>query len=216
VQKLVQGIHTFQRDVFKAHRELFEHLAREQHPEALFITCSDSRINPNLLTQTAPGELFILRSAGNIVPPADAPVSGEAATIEYAVAVLGVHDIIVCGHSQCGAVQTMLDPSKLEGLPVLREWLRHADETTTIVRDNYGHLHGDALITAAVEENVLVQIGHVRQLPVVAKALAEGRLKLHAWVYKFETGEVFAYDPRDGQYSRLTAQAPMGGPGQTI
>jgi len=216
VQKLVHGIHTFQQEVFESHRALFEGLAREQHPEALFITCSDSRISPNLLTQTAPGELFILRNAGNIVPPHGAPSNGEAATIEYAVQVLGVRDIIVCGHSKCGAVLKVIEPTRLESLPLLREWLQHADKTAKIVHDNYAHLEGEARLTAAIEENVLVQLEHVRSLPMVAAAIEEGRLKLHAWVYKIETGEVFSYDPREGQYSRLSAPSPAGPGGRTI
>jgi carbonic anhydrase len=216
VQKLVQGIHTFQQEVFEAHRALFERLAGGQKPEALFITCSDSRINPALLTQTSPGELFILRNAGNIVPPHGASSNGEAATIEYAVSVLGVTDLIVCGHSGCGAVQALFDPALLERLPSMRDWLRHADATCRIVHDNYGHLEGDLRLTAAIEENVLVQLEHVRTLPSVASALAGRRLKLHAWVYKIETGEVFAYDPADGQYSRLTTSTPVLGIGRTI
>ena len=110
MQKLIQGLHRFQRDLFGSQRELFERLAQGQHPEVLFITCSDSRINPNLLTQTQPGELFILRNAGNIVPPYGAVQGGEAATIEFAVAGLGVKDIIVCGHSHCGAMKGLLAP----------------------------------------------------------------------------------------------------------
>ncbi len=217
MQKLVEGIHTFQQEIFVQHRELFERLAGGgQSPETLFITCSDSRINPNLLTQTAPGELFILRNAGNIVPPAGATSNGEAATIEYAVQVLGVRDIIVCGHSRCGAIRALLEPASLADLPEMREWLGHAAKTARIIRDNYGQLEGEALLSAAIEENVLVQLEHVRTLPVVATAVAAGRLKLHAWVYKIETGQVFSYDPRDGQYTQLSAQAPGPAIGPSI
>ena len=117
MQKLVQGIHHFQRNIFSSQRELFERLAVGQNPDALFITCSDSRINPNLITQTEPGELFIVRNAGNIVPPYGASEGGEAAAIEFAVVGLGVKDIIICGHSQCGAMKGLLDPKSLDGLP---------------------------------------------------------------------------------------------------
>ena len=110
MQKLIHGLHHFQTALFGSQRELFERLAEGQSPEVLFITCSDSRINPNLLTQTEPGELFILRNAGNIVPPYGAVQGGEAATIEFAVAGLGVKDIIVCGHSHCGAMKGLLEP----------------------------------------------------------------------------------------------------------
>ena len=208
MQKLIQGLHQFQANVFSSQRELFERLAQGQTPDALFITCSDSRINPNLITQTEPGDLFILRNAGNIIPPAGAANGGEGATIEYAVAVLGVKDIILCGHSHCGAMAGLLDPDGLAELPMVRSWLSHAEATRRIVKENYGHLSGPALLTATVEENVLVQLENLRTHPAVAAALSGGRLSLHGWVYKIETGEVFAYDPRDGQFQPLAAEVP--------
>jgi hypothetical protein len=110
MQKLITGVHDFQNRVFDKHRELFERLSQGQNPEALFITCSDSRINPNMITQTEPGDLFILRNAGNIVPPFGATNGGEAGTIEFAVSALGVRDIIVCGHSLCGAMKGHIRP----------------------------------------------------------------------------------------------------------
>lgn len=213
MQKLVQGIHKFQKNVFSSRKELFERLAHGQNPEALFITCSDSRINPNLLTQTEPGDVFILRNAGNIVPPHGAPNSGEAATIEFAVSALGVRDIIVCGHSHCGAVECLLDPTPLKNLPAMAEWLSHAEKTTRIVRENYTHLSGDALLTATVEENVLVQLENLRSLPPVAAKLATGELHLHGWVYKLETGEVFTYDSAQGQFVSLS-NIPFRGTGR--
>ena len=204
MQKLVQGIHKFQKDVFGSRKELFERLAFGQSPEALFITCSDSRINPNLLTQTEPGELFIIRNAGNIIPPHDSGDVGEEATIEFAVKGLGVRDIIVCGHSHCGAVHGLLKPDSVADLPAMRSWLRHAEKTAQIMRENYPHLEGEALLTATVEENVLVQLEHLRNLPAVAEKVTRGELALHAWVYKIETGEVFAYDSAEGQYVPLS------------
>ena len=117
MQRLVDGVQRFQTNVFSAQRHLFERLAEGQNPLALFITCSDSRINPNLITQTEPGELFILRNAGNIVPPYGASRGGEEGSIEYAVSVLGVEDIIVCGHSHCGAMSALLDPAPRAHVP---------------------------------------------------------------------------------------------------
>lgn len=204
MQKLVEGIHQFQQDSFRPMQDMFEQLARGQKPETLFITCSDSRIVPNLLTQTHPGDLFILRNAGNLVPPHGAGGGGgEAATIEFAVAGLGVRDIIVCGHSHCGAMKGLLHPEQLETLPAMAAWLTHAETTARIVRDNYGHLEGDKLLTATTEENVLVQLEHLRTLPAVASRLVKGDLHLHGWVYKIETGEVFAFDPASGQFVPL-------------
>lgn len=195
MRNLIQGIHDFQNNVFSSKRAFFERLAKGQSPETLFITCADSRINPNLITQTQPGELFIMRNAGNIIPPHGPHSTGEAATIEYAISMLNVRDVIVCGHTYCGAMSALLEPSTVEGHPAITSWLAHAEQTRKIIKDNYKHLEGDELLTAAVEENVLVQLEHVRTLPSVAKALEAGKVRLHGWVYKLETGEVFAFDP---------------------
>ena len=200
MQKLIQGVHRFQNEDFRPLQGLFEQLSKGQNPETLFITCSDSRIDPNMLTRSQPGELFILRNAGNIVPPHGAANGGEAATIEYAVAGLGVKDIIICGHSHCGAMQGLLQPEMISQLPAVSSWLSNAETTRRIVHDNYKHLHGDQLVTATVEENVLVQLENLRTLPAVASRLVKGDLHLHGWVYKIETGEVFAYDSTSGQF----------------
>lgn len=205
MQKLVEGIHQFQQDSFRPMQGLFEELARGQNPDTLFITCSDSRVVPNLVTQTNPGDLFILRNAGNLVPPHGTGDGGEAATIEFAVAGLGVRDIIICGHSHCGAMEGLLHPDTLEGLPSMAAWLRHAEPTARILRENYAHLEGAPLLTAATEENVLVQLENLRTLPSVAARLTKGDLHLHGWVYKIETGEVFAFDPPSGQFAPLAA-----------
>jgi carbonic anhydrase len=204
MQKLVEGIHRFQQEIFAAQQRLFQRLADGQHPQALFITCSDSRIDPNLLTQTEPGELFILRNAGNIVPPYGPQCGGEAATIEYAVSVLGVRDIVVCGHSHCGAMSGLLHPEQVAELPAVRSWLAHAEATARIMKENYQHLtEPRALLTATVEENVLVQLENLRTHPCVLAAMSRRELKVHGWVYKFEAGQVFAYDPGVGQFERL-------------
>src|SRR6478736_4743690 len=130
MRKIIEGVREFQATVFREQRELFEALSRKpQNPLAMFITCSDSRINPNLITQTEPGDLFLLRNAGNIIPPSGAGNGGEGATIEYAVGVLGVQHIIVCGHSQCGAMQALLRPNAVDDLPAVAEWFRHAEAT---------------------------------------------------------------------------------------
>jgi carbonic anhydrase len=208
MQKLVEGVHLFQKDVFGTQREFFQRLAVGQNPIALFITCSDSRISPNLLTQTDPGDLFILRNAGNIVPAYSATSpGGEAATIEFAVSALGVQDIILCGHSHCGAMKGLLEPDSLGSLPAVRAWLTHAECTRRIMTEKYAHLSGAALLTATVEENVLVQLENLRTHPAVAAGLAQQRVRLHGWVYKLETGEVFAFDPSEGQFLPLTGQA---------
>jgi carbonic anhydrase len=201
MQKLLEGIHQFQTTIFRPQRELFERLAKGQSPDTLFITCADSRINPNLITQTEPGELFILRNAGNLIPPYGTSAGGEVATIEYAVAVLKVKDIIVCGHSHCGAMNALLAPRALQDLPAVSAWLTHAEATRRIIKEKYPDPSGDGdLLTLTAEENVLVQLENLRTHPAVAVGLAKGELKLHAWMYKIPTGEVFAYDPHRQQY----------------
>lgn len=206
MKKLITGIHHFQSQVFESHRELFERLSKGQSPESLFITCSDSRINPNLITQTNPGDLFILRNAGNIIPPFGAANGGEGGTIEFAVAALGVTDIIICGHSHCGAVKGLLKPEQLKDLPAVAAWLSHAQATTRIMKENYADqgLSEDELINVAVQENVLVQIENLKTHPSVAARLARGEINLHAWTYKIETGEVFAYNQQSGQFAPLS------------
>jgi carbonic anhydrase len=204
MQRLVEGIHKFQKDVFCSQERFFQRLADGQQPLALFITCSDSRIDPNMLTQTKPGELFIMRNAGNIVPPYNSASSGEAATIEYAVAVLGVQDIVICGHSHCGAMNALLHPEQTASLPAVRTWLAHAEATARIMKENYSHLEDEETrLTATVEENVLVQLENLRTHPTVLAAMGRKQIQLHGWVYKFETGQVFVYDAEHGQFESV-------------
>ncbi len=207
--KLITGLHHFQSEIFLSHKELFERLAQGQTPDALFITCSDSRINPNLITQTSPGDLFILRNAGNIIPPYGAANGGEGATIEFAVAGLGVQDIIVCGHSLCGAMKGLLNPEELRDMPTVAAWLSHAEATRRIVKENYTDLNDEQLLNVAMQENVLVQLDNLRTHPAVSVRLSRGELNLHGWTYKIETGEVFSYQPGEGQFLPLTEVAQV-------
>lgn len=200
MQRLIQGIHQFRQSSFRSLHDLFEQLAKGQHPDTLFITCSDSRIDPNLLTKSRPGDLFILRNAGNIIPPHGAGGGGEAATVEFATALLRIKDLVICGHYHCGAMKALLQPEMVAALPDVTAWLRHAETTRRIVRENYGHLNGEPLEAATVEENVLVQLENLQTLPAVASRLRRGDLHLHGWVYRIETGEVSAYDAGDGQF----------------
>lgn len=217
MQKLVTGIHLFQNHVFSSQQELFARLSRGQHPLALFITCSDSRICPNLMTQTKPGELFILRVAGNIIPPYGAVQGGEAATIEYAVSVLNVQDIVVCGHSLCGAMGALIDGQNLDQLPAVKAYLQHAESTRRILHENYADVvDPDKRLMLAIEENVLVQLENLRTHPAVAAALARKKLNLHGWVYKFQTGRVFAYSAEHEQFVPIEEIQLPSTNGQTI
>lgn len=216
MRKLVRGLHHFQTQVFTSQKELFDRLSKGQTPDALFITCSDSRINPNLITQTEPGELFILRNAGNIVPAFGPFTGGEAATIELAVAGLGVKDIIVCGHSLCGAMDALLNPDKIKDLPAMSSWLTHAEATRRITLENYGHMAHEDLQNIAVQENVLAQLENLRTHPAVASKIARGELNLHGWVYKIETGKIFNYDPAEAQFVPLTQASDIAHAGRPV
>ncbi|MGX1883004.1 carbonic anhydrase [Streptomyces sp. NPDC055287] len=173
-------------------REWFGRLAAGQSPQALFITCSDSRVVPSLITGARPGELFELRTAGNAVPGycPDRP-SGEAATIEYAVSVLRVPDIVVCGHSHCGAVGARVRGDDLRDVPAVAGWL-HSQ-----LPDDLAELGADAdtEVAAAVRRNVREQVERLRAYPCVAERLAAGQLRLHGWFYAVDTGLVLAHRP---------------------
>ncbi len=204
--RIIQGVLNFQRRIFGSKRDLFSRLGKGQKPLALFITCSDSRIAPDLLTQTEPGELFILRNAGNLVPPHAGPAGAEAATIEYAVEQLRVHDIILCGHSKCGAMHGLLAPEALAKLPNVSIWLEHARALLPELEKAGPHLSEDDRLKLAIEKNVLLQMEHLKTHPAVASALAARALRLHGWVYHFEKGEVDVYDPISGRFVPLEQQ----------
>ncbi|HEX7667673.1 MAG TPA: carbonic anhydrase [Polyangiaceae bacterium] len=203
MQKLEAGIHQFQADYFATHRQLFERLAHGQNPETLFITCSDSRVDPNLITNSAPGELFIVRNVGNIVPSLERGVmGGVAAAIEYAMQVLEVGNVIVCGHTDCGAIKAIVDPEQVAHLPHVARWLDESASIPKLVDERYGHLEGPERLVAAVEENVLLQLENLRSFDFVRKRLDSGALKMSGWVFKIGTGEVFDFDPVGGQFLR--------------
>jgi carbonic anhydrase len=205
MQKLEDGIHQFQANYFASHRALFEELAETgQRPETLFMTCSDSRVVPTLITNVGPGELFIVRNVGNIVPSVERGfVGGVSAAIEYAVEVLQVGNVIVCGHTHCGAIDAILHPERVAHLPFVSRWLAASSRIPTLIEERYGHLEGEARMTAAVQENVLVQLENLRSFDFVARRLDSGRLKMSGWVFKIATGDVFDYDPVSGQFLQL-------------
>ena len=205
MQNLVKGVHYFQNIGFRQQQSLFESLADQQNPEACFITCSDSRIDPNLITNSPPGGLFIVRNVGNLVPCYGTSNNAELAAVEYAVAALGVKHIIVCGHTGCGAMRALIEGMPVgQHLPAVAQWLRHAESTAAIVKEHYSHLSGSELLTAAAQENVLVQLEHLRTSPAVATRVSRGKLQLHGWMYKIDTGEIFAYDANGHQFRPLT------------
>lgn len=215
MRTLLEGVGAFHEKYYRARRELFERLAAGQQPVALFITCSDSRIDPNLLTQTGPGELFVLRNAGNIVPPYAAGVGGECATIEYAVAALNVKEVVVCGHSHCGAMKALLQRESVSGLPAVASWLRHAEQLPCKVRGERGGAGETELLDALVERNVLDQLENLRTHPAVAARLADETLRLQGWVYRIAEGDVAVYDSAHARFvPALTPQPATRGDGR--
>ena len=201
--KLIAGLHQFKTEIHANNVDFFDRLAQKQTPDALFITCSDSRIDPNLLTQTKPGELFIARNAGNIIPPRKDTIGGEEATIEFAIVALGIKDIIVCGHSQCGAMRGLLDTDLIRKMPAVSAWLDNAQQTKQLVLSKYHHLDDKCKLEIAVQENVLVQLEHLRAYPSVAERLERKEISIHGWVYEIESGEVYIYDSKHQQFLPL-------------
>lgn len=204
MEELLSGIHQFHTQVFTREKDFYSKLVAGQSPSTLFIGCSDSRVDPSIITQSDLGELFVLRNAGNIVPSYGASNGGEAATIEYAVSVLGVKDIVICGHTNCGALQALLKPETTERLPLVRKWLDHAEATRRILAENYAHLEGPALVKNAIKEHVLMQIENLQTHPSVAARLQSGQLTLHAWIYQIEKGDILAYSTADGRFAALS------------
>ncbi len=202
LKRIIAGLNDFHDNYFITHREMFEHLSHGQNPEVLFITCSDSRIDPCLITQSQPGELFVIRNIGNIIPAYGISNSAEAAGIEYSIHTLNIKDIVICGHSHCGAMKGLLQVGNLaQQMPLVYDWLKHHGEATRrLVMDNYQHCSGDKLLKITIEQNVLTQIENLETYPVIRSRLHAGKLTLHAWIYEIETGEVFAYDANIGKF----------------
>lgn len=211
--KFAAGVIEFQNKVYPEKKELFEKLSQGQAPEALFITCSDSRIETAMITQTDPGELFICRNAGNIVPPHSTHTGGMTASIEFAVAALQVPHIVICGHTECGAMKGAMNPEGLDALPHVKEWLNYSRAAVAIVDELGEAMSEDERMKLLLEQNVILQLQHLRTHPSVAARLARGDLQLHGWVYDIKTGGVTAFDeasnsfvPVDTRYAEEVAK----------
>ncbi len=196
IRRLIEGVKQFRQRAFPDKQQLFERLATGQNPHTLFITCADSRISPDLITQSAPGDLFVCRNIGNIVPAYGEMMGGVSAVVEYACTALRVTDVVICGHSDCGAMKGLLDPGKhgLEKMPTVSSWLRNAEAARSVVAVTKPELEGEPLVEALVEQNVKLQLAHLRTHPAVASALAEQRLTLHGWVYDIKSGLVSEFN----------------------
>jgi carbonic anhydrase len=196
LKQIVDGFKHFRHDVFPQQEELFKKLATAQHPRAMFITCADSRIVPELITQSSPGDLFVTRNVGNVVPPYG-PMNG------------GVSTAIECGHSDCGAMRAVLNPDTLEKMPTVKAWLRHAEVAKTVVQDNCNCTGEHETMHVLTEENVIAQLQHLRTHPSVASKLASGQLFIHGWVYDIETSEIRAYDAEQDCFLALDGDHPV-------
>ncbi len=198
--KFAEGVIKFQNSVYPEKKELFEKLSKGQSPEALFITCSDSRIETAMITQTDPGELFICRNAGNIVPPHTTHTGGMTASIEFAVAALNVPHIVICGHTECGAMKGAMNPEGLDALPHVKEWLSYSRAAVSVVEQLGTDLSDEEKMNMLLEQNVILQLNHLKTHPAVAARLAKGDLQLHGWVYDIKTGGVAAYDEASNSF----------------
>ena len=211
MQRLIEGVHKFRNDEFGNYRKLFRKLSQDgQNPHTLFITCSDSRVLAELITQSKPGDLFVVKNVGNIVPPANVrgDTNSTAAAIEFAVENLRVSDIVICGHSQCGAISAMLGETPVgKSTPHLRDWLRVAKPVLKTMKKEYAHLKTAAeRSTAAAEENVLFGLDNLHSYSCVQERLMDGSLRLHGWFFKIATAELFAFDPETRQFSPLVTE----------
>ncbi|HKR92371.1 carbonic anhydrase [Novosphingobium sp.] len=204
MNELIGRVFHFEKSIFPAHGELFGKLTTHgQTPKALMISCADSRVVPEQIMQAEPGDLFVCRNAGNMVPPYATLNGGVTSTVEYAVVALGVRDVIVCGHSDCGAMKALSDPSGLEMMPNVAAWLRHGAAAEHIVSTCHEHLEGKDRVRAISLENIIAQIGHLRTHPTVAAAIARGEMTLHGWFVDIHAGQVLGLDGDAGEFVPL-------------
>ena len=212
INRLVAGVRAFRERAFPEREELFAHLATGQQPQTLFIACADSRVVPELITQTSPGELFVCRNIGNIVPAYGEMLGGVSAVVEYACMALEVTDIVICGHSDCGAMKALLnrDDPLLRTMPTVASWLCNAEAARSVVEVTHPGVTGSAQLQALVEQNVRTQLAHLATHPAVAARLATGRVALHGWVYGIEDGSISAVEAGGGRFVPLEATAPAG------
>ena len=208
---LLKGISSFRGTIFPSHSVLYRKLAQEgQQPQALMISCADSRVMPETITQSGPGELFVCRNAGNIVPPFSTANGGVSSAIEYAVVALGVRDIIVCGHSDCGAMKGLCHPDLLKPMPNVSAWLKHSHAAYSIVCAAYPpDLSEHQKVRSVAMENVVVQLDHLRTHPSVAAKLASNEMTLHGWFFDIETGEVQVYDGAAARFTEIQDDRPL-------
>jgi carbonic anhydrase len=204
-QKLLRGIRSFSVDVFPEKQEAYERSVRHgQNPHTLFITCADSRIEPAVITQSEPGDIFVSRNIGNLVPAYGEMMGGISAVIEYAVAALEVKQVVICGHSDCGAMKGLLNPDQVAGMPTVRSWLRNAEAALSITQAVEKSTESDALLNTLIQQNVLLQMNHLRTHPAIAGRLALGKVGVSGWVYDIACGTVSIYNEVNANFELAT------------
>ncbi len=207
LEKLKAGIRRFSAEVYPAQAEHYRQAMREaQRPSALIVTCADSRVHPDTLTQALPGEIFVTRNIGNMVPAHGEMMGAVSAVLEYAVTALQVRHVVVCGHTDCGAMKALLDPASVEEMPTVKQWMTNAYAALELGRGSTP----EALLSSVTEQNVLLQMRHVRTHPSVAAALAEGRLTISGWVYDIGAGEVRICEKDGKGFLPVTARTEEG------
>jgi len=200
-ERLLAGVERFQREVYPQRKAEYQKLVREgQHPHALFITCADSRVDPELITQSGIGEIFVSRNIGNMVPAYGDALGGVSAIVEYAVAALEVSHVVVCGHTECGAMVGLLHPEKVAKWPIVKSWLRHGDAALSVARHLAKDPDADPTLDELTEENVILQLQHLRTHPSVAGRVAQGTLGLSGWVYDIAHGKVRIYNEEQRKF----------------
>lgn len=197
-ERLMHGIHKFQTEVYPQHKQDYVEAANNpQQPHTLVITCSDSRIDPELITQSGPGEIFVTRNVGNMVPPYGEMLGGVSSVIEYAVSALKVQHVVICGHSDCGAMKALLNPHSLDKLPTVRRWLHNGEAALSVANEIDPSTD---MLSKLTEQNVLMQVRHATTHPSVAGAMARGELSVGGWVYDIAKGDVRIYNDKTGKF----------------
>jgi len=208
MKELVAGYRRFKDNMTTEQAAIFDRLSTGQQPKAMFITCADSRVVPDVIMQCGPGDLFVSRNVGNVVPPYAAFTGGVSAAIEYAVVVLGVKHLIVCGHSDCGAMKAVLAPPK-QRMRAVEAWLQHCQAALEVTLQLYPEMENSDQLTQLTRQNVLMQLTHLRSHPAVAAKLAEGSLQLHGWIFDIKTCDVIAWSAEANAFIPLEETRPV-------
>jgi carbonic anhydrase len=202
--KLKEGIRRFRTQVYPLHREAYTKAETEpQKPHTLIVACADSRIQPERITQSDPGDLFVTRNIGNMVPTYGEMMGGVSAVLEYAVSALKVQHVVICGHTDCGAMKALMNPDQLEQMPTVRRWLRNAEAALSVAREVESQ---DDFLMSLTKQNVLMQMTHAKTHPSVAGAIARGELVLSGWVYEIGSGNVLIYDDTKHVFEPVVAE----------